>query len=85
MNTWKRKKKLAANIEPLEKQKLTEIKLFCSKEKITNKLFINKLNYSLLVKVIYIANYSRQEVFNVISTFSTSMLLYLHLSNDFCA
>ena len=33
MNTWKRKKKLAANIQPLEKQQLTEIKLFCLKEK----------------------------------------------------
>ena len=85
MNKWKRKKKLAANIQPLEKQQLTEIKLFCSKEKNTHKLFINKLNYSLLVKVIYIANYSRQEVFNVISTFSTSMILYLHILNDFCA
>lgn len=85
MNTWKRKKKLAANIQPLEKQQLTKIKLFCSKEKNTHKLFINKLNYSLLVKVIYIANYSRQEVFNVISTFNTSMLLYLHIPNDFCA
>ena len=69
MNTWKRKKKLAANIQPLEKQQLTEIKLFCLKEKNTHKLFINKLNYSLLVKVIYIANYSRQEVFNVISIY----------------
>lgn len=34
MNTWKRKEKLAANIKPLEKQQLTEIKLFCSKENI---------------------------------------------------
>ena len=43
MNTWKGKK-LAANFEPLEKQQLTKIKLFCSEKK-THKLFTNKLSY----------------------------------------
>lgn len=80
-----KKKKISCQYPAIRETTINRNKIILFERKYTHKLFINKLNYSLLVKVIYIANYSRQEVFNVISTFSTSMLLYLHIPNDFCA